>query len=181
VHDGHFSALASRLPPCDDIVVAESLARVADPRALDDAAGGRARLAIVVPASWLDDGAELELTLPARLACARCDGGGCDGCARSGALRTPEGEVDRTLRTNVPPGSARGVALRIPHPFGPDHEVAQLLVEVRAGESASACVARVEVPVVVAPAAPRLAAPIPWALVAAIATLGAILAAIFGR
>ncbi len=162
--------------------MAESLARVVDPRALDEATGGRVRLAVVVPERWLDDGADLLLSLPARLSCARCDGGGCDGCARSGALRMPEDEADRRLRASVPPGSSRGVALRIPHPFGPDHAVAQLLIEVRAGEAASACVTRVEVPVVLAPAAPRLATSIPWPMIAAaIAAAGAILAAIFGR
>ena len=38
------------------------------------------------------------ITAPARLACARCDGGGCDACARSGALRSPADAGDRVVR-----------------------------------------------------------------------------------
>jgi hypothetical protein len=129
----------------------ETLGRVADPRALDACDRGRARLRVEVPASWLAAGAALEIAAPLRLACARCDGGGCDGCARSGVLRAPEDAAGRTVVASVPAQrGAEGVALRIPEPFGPAHPIAQLLLEVRAAEAASPGVRRLDPP---APAA----------------------------
>ncbi|HWA70932.1 MAG TPA: hypothetical protein VG937_01285 [Polyangiaceae bacterium] len=41
---------------------------------------------IGVKRSWLERGEVIEFTLPRNLACAACAGGGCDRCARSGAI-----------------------------------------------------------------------------------------------
>ena len=93
--------LGFHLAVCDTLDVGKSsLGRVVDPGALDLSAGPRARLSVEVPEAWLAEGADVAVTAPARLVCARCDGGGCDGCARSGALRSPEGA---RLRASFPP------------------------------------------------------------------------------
>jgi hypothetical protein len=41
---------------------------------------------IGVKRSWLERGDVIEVTLPRNLSCAACSGGGCDRCARSGAI-----------------------------------------------------------------------------------------------
>ncbi len=148
-----------------------TLARVIDPTALDDDAGARARLRIDVPAAWLAGGAELEIVCPARLACARCDGGGCDGCGRSGALRAPVEAEARTLRARMPAG-AEGLAIRLPAPFGPGHPVDQLVLEIRPAEDPSAGVRRIP-----RPAAARIRWPAVAAVVAALAAVAAALLA----
>ncbi len=159
-----------------------ALGRVLDPGALDACEGARARLSIEVPAAWLTQGAELVINAPARLACARCDGGGCDACARSGVLRVPVDARDRTLRVTHPAASEpRGIALRIPDPFGPEHEIAQLLLEVRAAAHPSASVTRIVPPPQPSGLAADLAAGhIPFPILAA-AVIAAVLFALFGR
>jgi|SRR6185437_15595228 len=155
-----------------------SLGRVTDPDALSTGAGPRARLSVEVPEAWLAEGADVAVTAPARLVCARCDGGGCDGCARSGALRSPEG--DRVVHASFPASprslGPRGLALRIPHPFGAGHAIEQLLLELRPGAAPSPCVARVTRPPTGSPGRLRLAWP-----VAAIAIVAALLFALLGR
>ena len=65
------------------------LGRLLDPDALDaKVKEPRGRVSIVVPSAWLREGARLSLTLPQKLRCDLCDGGGCDPCARSGAFST---------------------------------------------------------------------------------------------
>ena len=155
-----------------------SLGRVLDPSVLDACPGPRARLSVEVSAAWLSEGADLVVTAPARLVCARCDGGGCDACARTGALRAPEGAGDRVVRATLAP-TPRAVALRIPHPFGADHAIDQLLLELRPGAAPSAGVERVAR---VAPSG-EAAAPagrLPWPVVAA-AVVAAVLFALLGR
>ncbi len=153
-----------------------SLGRVLDPSALDACAGARARLRVEVPASWLAEGAVLRVTAPARLACARCDGGGCDACARSGALRAPTVAAERTLFASLSPGHEGALTLRIPRPFGPDHDIQQLLLDVSVAEASSSCVVRVgPAPGAAALAtAARTASPVPWPIlvVAVIVTIG---------
>jgi hypothetical protein len=158
-----------------------SLGRVLDPGALDAATGPRARLSVEVPAAWLAEGADLAVTAPARLPCGRCDGGGCDTCGRSGALRAPEVAGDRVVHARVPraAGAPHGVALRILHPFGEEHAIEQLLLELRAGAAPSAGVTRV------APGSrgdDALAVPprLPWPLLA-LALVAAVVLALFGR
>ena len=162
-----------------------SLGRVLDPSALDACAGPRARLRVDVPAAWLAEGAVLLVTAPPRLACARCDGGGCDTCARSGALRAPAEAEGRVVHASLSPHPAgsRAVILRIPRPFGAEHDVHQLLLEVCVAEVASAFVVRVAPMVPAAqPPAPlvRIPAGLPWPMVA-LAAVATILWVLFGR
>jgi hypothetical protein len=80
-----------------------------------------------VPSSWFDEGATIELELPRNLACASCDGGGCDACDRAGAV-TLRGRDDpaEILSVTLPrrgdsaelTASGRGVMLRIPERGG---------------------------------------------------------------
>ena len=155
-----------------------ALGRILDPRALDGATGARGRVRIAVPAEWLVGGCLLSLVVPRRLSCARCDGGGCDGCARSGVVRAPEGVAARTLRASLPrlAGEA-GVALRITQPFGPDHPIAQLHLELRAAATASACVRRLDPPITASP--PPLA--LSWPAVGALLALATVVAALLSR
>ena len=163
--------------------MASSLGRVLDPAAVDADPGPRARLRLDVPERWLAEGAELEVVTPARLPCARCDGGGCDGCARSGVLRAPEAASDRTLRVQLPRLDGEpGVALRLTQPFGAEHPIAQLHLELRAAEQPSAGVRRLEPPP--APLA-RVEATLPpgltWPAIAALLALATALAALLSR
>lgn len=119
------------------------LGQIVDREALEAGGGARGRLRISVPAGWA--GGVIEIAAPGRVACARCDGGGCDGCDRSGAHRTPAEPGERTLRLQLPdpldPGGV--VALRLVRPFGEGAALEQLLVEVTAGAEASPGVLRI--------------------------------------
>lgn len=121
----------------------QKLAQLLDPGDLDRAPGPRAKLSIVVPEVWARAGAKLRVTAPKRLVCARCDGGGCDGCARSGALIAPDDPALRTLEVRLPSGLAEGTIVRLPQPFGPEHPIAQLLLEVQLGQEPSPLVSRI--------------------------------------
>lgn len=118
------------------------LGQVVDPEALDASAGARGRIRIEVPASWMNEGSAIEVAVPASILCDRCDGGGCDGCGRSGALRAPDDPRGRAVRLQVPAGSGGGVAVRIVRPFGDEAAIEQLIIEVRAGASPSQGVVR---------------------------------------
>jgi hypothetical protein len=172
-----------------------TLGRVLDPRRLDACTGPRARLRVEVPAAWLAEGAEVAVTAPSCLACAHCEGGGCDGCARSGAVRAPPEAGARIVRATLPSGDLRAIAVRIQHPFGAGHGIVQLLLEVRASVTPSACVTRIGAPRTQtgaawtapsrpdgSPATRRTSTParISWSIMAA-AVIAAILFAIFGR
>lgn len=119
------------------------LGQVVDPATLDAADGARGRLRVAVPEAWAAEQADIELTAPARVPCARCDGGGCDGCERSGAHRTPADPSARTVRLRLPERLGDGVALRLVRPFGDAAPLEQLFVEIVAGPEPSAGVARV--------------------------------------
>jgi hypothetical protein len=106
----------------------QDLAQVVDPQALHGSAGARGRLRIAVPPTW-GPGDELSIVAPPRVVCARCDGGGCDGCNRSGALRTPDDPSARELRVQLPPLGESGAAVRLVRPFGDACELEQLIVE----------------------------------------------------
>lgn len=43
----------------------------------------------------------------------------------------------------IPAGSAEGVALRVVRPFGAAADIEQIIIEVRCGDEASACVTRI--------------------------------------
>lgn len=111
------------------------LARLVDPAALDAGSGPRARIGVDVPTDWLVAGAEVELVLPMRIGCAHCEGGGCDGCGRSGALRLPPSSTERTVRLTLPRRSA-GAVVRLVHPLDSD-ALEQLLIEIRPAAQAS--------------------------------------------
>ncbi|XXY52994.1 hypothetical protein WME91_17860 [Sorangium sp. So ce269] len=113
------------------------LGQLIDREDLDASDGARGRLSITVPTAWARGGADIEIAVPARVTCARCDGGGCDSCARSGAHRAPEEVAARTLRLRLPPDLTGCVTLRLVRPFGEHAPLDQLLVDVRADSAAS--------------------------------------------
>jgi hypothetical protein len=155
-------------------VAKTDLAQVVDPASLDTAAGARARLRVVVLEAWAREQADIEIAAPARLACARCDGGGCDGCARSGAHRAPAHLADRTLQVRLPDRMGDGVALRLIRPFGDASPLDQLLVEIVTGAAPSPGVTRLPP---AAPPRPSLrGAAVLLALLAVLATVAAVLA-----
>ncbi|MDI1429207.1 hypothetical protein [Polyangium sorediatum] len=115
----------------------EALSRVLDPAALDACDKPRGRHVIEVPRGWA--GAVVEVVIPARVTCARCDGGGCDGCGRRGGHRVPGDPTARLVRVRLPSEMEGGVVLRILRPFGEEGVgIAQLHLEARAGAAASA-------------------------------------------
>ena len=153
------------------------LARVLDPAALDVLDGRSACVDIVVPDGWVADGSQVEFTLPLRVTCARCDGGGCDSCDRSGAFRLSEASADRCVTLVVPPKVPS--KLRLAEPLA-DGTLALLQVGVRAGPEPSRGLKRI------APRRRRAAvtqpassvAPIPWLLIAAGVILALLLAVV---
>ncbi|HHH29354.1 MAG TPA: hypothetical protein ENK57_13555 [Polyangiaceae bacterium] len=158
--------------------MAEQLAKVVDKEALDSSEGAQGRLKITVPAAWLADGAELSVAAPKLVSCARCDGGGCDSCGRSGALSGPREPELRNLRLALP-SSDRAVVLRLVKPFE-QGEIDQLLVQVKTGEEPSKGVSRVG-PAVVPPVDPVVVplAAAPWGKVALVAAaIAAVIAAL---
>ncbi len=104
---------------------------------------------ISVPAGWLSEGATIDVELPRHLSCARCEGGGCDSCQRSGALTLRErdelpGVVSVTLPVSVEAGD---IVLRIPEAGGlppPDCSYGRglLLLRVSVADAPSAGVLR---------------------------------------
>src|SRR6478609_12074352 len=105
-----------------------ALGRILDPRVLDESPGARGRVRIALPGEWLAAGCRIDLVVPRRLPCARCDGGGCDGCSRSGVLRAPDVEASRRVEITLPGTHETAVALRLTDPFG-GGLVTQLIVE----------------------------------------------------
>jgi hypothetical protein len=145
---------------------------VLDPEARDAADGPRGCVRITVPIGWAVEGATVRVPIPRRITCARCDGGGCDGCERSGAHKRPDAKA-LDVELELPAGSEDGVALRLAHPFGERGPVDQLLVEVRVSDEASGGVTRV--PSLVPPPARRATAGITAVLVVALMALIVIL------
>jgi hypothetical protein len=159
---------------------ANVLGRLIDPEALATCPGARGKLCIDVPAAWLESAVELVVTAPARIVCARCDGGGCDGCGRSGALRGPVEAAARTLSVHLPEGAGDGAVLRIVRPFGAAAPIEQILVEVRPAAGASVGVARID-PAAALACAPRSSLRAgPWGLVI-LALVSAVIAFIVAR
>lgn len=116
--------------------MAQALGRVVDTSALDSCAEPRGRHAIVVPVEWV--GAEILIAVPTRIVCARCDGGGCDGCRRRGGHRIDGDAEARAIRVRLPRSMEGVVVLRIVRPFGhAEGAIAQLHVEARVGPGAS--------------------------------------------
>jgi len=144
--------------------VSEVLAKVTT-RTLNVPRGPDVLHRIRVPQAWLESGAMVEIELPRNLACAACDGGGCDICERAGAI-TLRGrhELPELLSVTLPirkpetDGDARGVVIRIPEQGGLSPQNGEmlprglLLLRVEPGEVADPGVSRV------LPAAPPLSA-----------------------
>ncbi len=110
------------------------LARVFDEGDLDRIAGGRASFEITVPAPWADR--TCEVAVPRRLACALCEGGGCDACERRGGYRL-EG-TERRVTVRLPSVLGGRTRIRIGRPFGADSVIGVLLLDVVLGEEPSA-------------------------------------------
>jgi hypothetical protein len=112
-----------------------------------------------VPSSWLDEGATIELELPRNLACASCNGGGCDACQRAGAvtLRAREDPAE-VLAVTLPrrgdsaelAAAGRGVMLRIPERGGVSQREGSvrglLMLTVITAERADPGVVRLDLP-----------------------------------
>ncbi len=91
-------------------------------------AGPHGRLAVDVLDAWLAPGTVLEVVVPGRLACARCEGGGCDACGKSGAIRLAGDERKRRLRITLSESARR---VRLVRPLGEDAGLDQLVLELR--------------------------------------------------
>lgn len=117
------------------------LARLLDPDALDRAEGPRGRVTVVIRPEWLAAGDAIEIALPRRLVCARCEGGGCDGCSRSGAVRVSV--EDPRIRIGLPRNGRAPLLLRLVRPLGATAGLEQLAVEVRTGDAPTAGCARI--------------------------------------
>lgn len=122
------------------------LGKLLDKEALESCEGARARAKISVPPAWCDESALVEVALPRTLMCARCDGGGCDGCNRSGALRGPSDDAARRVRVRLPQNLGDGVAMRLADPFGKSGAIAQIWIEVRPAAEPSSIVRRIGAP-----------------------------------
>jgi hypothetical protein len=145
------------------------------------------RYRIRVEKQWFDEPATIELELPRNLACASCDGGGCDSCERSGAISTRgRKEPVELLRITLPrrgsdletTGSGRSVVVRVPGRGGPAENEnlprGILLLQLVPAEAADAGVRRVEPEVELDVAAPSVAPAAPqtnWALYTAVAVI----------
>jgi hypothetical protein len=151
------------------------LGRVLDPdelRSEDKAVG---RLTVDVLDDWLRDGEEIEIVVPTRVVCARCEGGGCDACGRSGAFRLDLDEAARTVAITLPrKPEAKTVAVRLVRPFGSNATIDQLWIELRASEKASASCRKV---IAASPSLVRITNPIAIALFFAIVIVLAVLLA----
>jgi hypothetical protein len=116
--------------------MAQALGQVVDSVALDACAEPRGKHAIEIPADWI--GAEIIVAVPARIVCARCAGGGCDGCRQRGGHRIEGDEEARAVRVKLPLEMNGAVVLRLVRPFGyAEGTIAQLHLETRIGVGAS--------------------------------------------
>jgi hypothetical protein len=115
----------------------ETLGRVLDPEELDRRGGAIGRLTVDVLPAWLEAGDAVELLVPSRLVCARCEGGGCDECGRSGGYRLTVDEATRTLQLTLPAAGETRSVVRLMDPFGAGAGVEQLWLELRAASQPS--------------------------------------------
>jgi hypothetical protein len=135
--------------------LSEILARVTT-RSLDVPRGPDVVHRIRVPRAWFASGEVVEFELPRNLACAACEGGGCDRCGRAGAITLRgRSELPELLTVTLPAltteegSEARGVVIRIPEQGGlpPEHgdvlPRGLLLLRVEIAEAADPGVSRV--------------------------------------
>jgi hypothetical protein len=156
-----------------DEVSDNTLGSVLDRDELDRAPGPWVRVDVNVPPEWAVEGASVEVEAPERAPCARCDGGGCDGCGRSGAVRLSPEPRDRTFELTLPSTLDRAVTVRVTKPFGEASDVALAFCALRPSETPSRCrkIARLAV---VSPSRPdqallRYAVPFVVAVITAVA------------
>lgn len=132
--------------------------------------GPDALLRVRVPPQWVAEAAVIEIELPRNLLCGACDGGGCDACARSGAItlrgrKEPPELLEVTLPSGAPEsGQGRGLVLRIPErggfaPAGSGVGRGVLLLRVEVGETPGAGVRRLTPEELADPRRPSLAPP----------------------
>jgi hypothetical protein len=123
----------------------ETLARVVDKDAIEGATGPAACTSVRVPREWLARGDVIELVVPTRLACARCEGGGCDQCNRSGGVRIEGDEAARRIRVGLPKrGEGGAFSIRLLQPLGDGAMLDVLVVEILAADAPSENCARVQ-------------------------------------
>lgn len=149
-----------------------SLGRVVDRDELERASGAWIRVDVGVPPAWALDGASVQIEVPARVPCARCDGGGCDGCGRSGAIRLSSEPRDRTFELTLPSSLEREVTVRITKPFGDESAIGLVFCALRPSEAPLRC--RKSASAAIVHSAPdqtllRYAVPIALAIVGAVA------------
>ncbi len=116
-----------------------TLGRVVDRDELDRASGAWIRVDVSVPPAWALEGGSVEVEAPERVPCARCDGGGCDGCGRSGAIRLSPEPRDRTFELGLPSSLERAVTIRVTKPFGDASDVGLVLCALRPSETPARC------------------------------------------
>jgi hypothetical protein len=116
-----------------------ALGTVVDRDAVAGAEGAHVSLSIVVLPRWAELGATVTVVAKERVVCARCDGGGCDGCEKSGAVRLPREAEARTFTLVLPAKMAAPSAVRVPRPFGDASPVALAVCVVRLGDAAAGC------------------------------------------
>ncbi|MCS6899448.1 MAG: hypothetical protein RMJ98_06970 [Myxococcales bacterium] len=120
----------------------QPLARIVQDELLTGPRGPDGRHEIVVPRSWLAEGAWVEIPLPRLLSCALCDGGGCDRCHRSGAVTTRVQQMStEVIEVQLPVGGP--AILRLPRLGGlpsPGEALGRglLLLTIRVGAEPSA-------------------------------------------
>lgn len=105
------------------------LARLLDPAALDAVEGPHGKMVVDLSSGQL--GQAVEVVVPRRLVCARCEGGGCDACGRSGAIRVHLAEAERTTHFILPMEANERLLVRLVRPLGDDAGLEQLTIEVR--------------------------------------------------
>jgi hypothetical protein len=106
--------------------MASELARLLDPSELDALTGPHGKMTTTLARSQL--GSPVDIVVPSRLVCARCDGGGCDSCGRSGAIRLELPEAERTTQVVLPSDAREAMRVRLVRPI---EGLEQLTLEVR--------------------------------------------------
>lgn len=150
------------------------LARVVDKDALAEAKGPTGRMSICVPSTWLAAGDTIEVTVPRRLSCAVCEGGGCDRCERRGGLRLDDDETARRVRIGLPKRpETSAFVLRLREPLGADAGLEQLVLEITTNDTPTESCTRIEPATPSTPTVPRavIVGLAVFALLAALAAL----------
>jgi hypothetical protein len=127
------------------------LARILDQEQFSRPRGPDAFLRVTVPEAWIQRPCVLEITLPRVLACANCQGGGCDACSRQGGVptRARKAEAERIV-VQIPAFSGQGITIRLPEKGGlPDRKQTELprgilMLALVIGDPVSECISLLE-------------------------------------